>query len=50
MQNLTPYFDFLPPHCLFTTILLYFWGTPKKIYGCLLVWPLMLKRNRGNIF
>jgi len=29
MQNLTPYFDFPPPHCLFT-IILFFWGGGSK--------------------
>jgi len=27
----------------------YFWRATKKIYGCLLVRPLMLKRNRAKI-
>jgi len=47
LYEITPYFDFPPPHCLFTVILL---GAPKKIYGYLLVRPLILKQNPVKIF
>jgi len=32
MQNLTPYFDFPPPHCLFTMILLGGSGEDLRVF------------------
>jgi len=33
MQNLTPYFDFPPPHCLFTMILFLGGGLRRRFIG-----------------
>jgi len=45
-----PVFWFFAPHFLFTMVVFFFGGgVLKKIYGCLLVRPLMVKWNRAKI-